>query len=567
MTPDPIEADDKTEELTFTRRTALALLGASGATGIVSGSTNAKTGDAETKEPERKWNQNVDAQGHDLRNLGSAQLENVHTAARNADRVVWKDEEGVFHADGPHDEVAAGEEMLEVINAALESLTDGRTSKEKVVIASPGTLGPFPDDEGIFELEIPSYTILDVPVTLRVEDEGENLFFVRARDAEHIDIPNFNLVGNPRYGLWLQSVDNVHLGDINIAFENAGEVGLGVRIDEYGQSERRSSDVQIDSGYVENSGHHAFETNGVDRFQAGTLIANDPANGGLNMNHTIDATINSVVGFDPGHPSTYATVRLANFCHNVSVGQVVSRGGAKGLMLITAHNASFGEVNIEGSTDSGIFATLSTDVSISGGVIKNCRGEAIRIHGYPQETFPFNVPTEGITVSNVRIFDSRPEDERTQTYAIRESGETAFNNQFVDNDVRDGGTEEIISVASSSTAVVGNIGAGIASGTTTLSPGEDVAARVTEISPREDVTLELRAKPREAPDARFSWDEYFEWDPEASAWELVVEWRTDPGEAVTLDYIVDRPQANLGRRGYEGNWKEYAADGTEDPHV
>ncbi|MFB6119596.1 MAG: hypothetical protein ABEJ68_00590, partial [Halobacteriaceae archaeon] len=79
----------------------------------------------------------------------------------------------------------------------------------------------------------------------------------------------------------------------------------------------------------------------------------------------------------------------------------------------------------------------------------------------------------------------------------------------------------------------------------------------------------LRAKAHDGPDARFSWDHYFEWDPEAGAWELVVEWRTDPGEDVTFDYIVDQPQANLDRRSYgeESTWDESAAAGPTDPHL
>lgn len=39
----------------------------------------------------------------------------------------------------------------------------------------------------------------------------------------------------------------------------------------------------------------------------------------------------------------------------------------------------------------------------------------------------------------------------------------------------------------------------------------------------------------------------FEYNGDTSQWGLVVEWVTDPGEDLTLDYIVDRLQANIGR--------------------
>ncbi|WP_459193263.1 right-handed parallel beta-helix repeat-containing protein [Halosimplex sp. J119] len=570
----PDESDVSSDRLTFTRRSALALLGASGAGAAVIGSASAEQEGGESGDGARPWNQDVDAQGHALTNLEEIDVEHVYAAARDAHVVVWKDDEGKWHADGRDGHVTTTDDVMRTTNEAFASLTEDRDWKEKVAIVSPAEVGPHEWGEGPWPgykgIEVPSNTILDVPVPIHVKDEGEPFIrAVHAKDAHNIEFPNLNIKGNPRYGVWMNSVEDVRIGHVNVEMaDDIAEVGLGVRIDQHGDT-GRSRNVQIESGFVKNSGHHAFETNGVTRFQAGQLVADNPANAGLNMDHTIDATINSVVGQDPGHPSTYATVRLANYCHNVSVGQVVSRGGAKGLMCLTAKDASFGEVDITGSTDSGIFIALSTDITISGGVVKNCRGDGIRIHGYPTDTYDdFNVPTQGITVSNVRFRDDRPEGERTQTYGIRESGETAFNNQFVNNDVRTGGTEERITVASASTLVANNVGAGIDEGTVTLTSGESPAARVPDVSPHKAATLDLRAKAHEAPDARFSWTDYFEWDPEAGAWELVVEWRTDPGEDVTLDYVVDRPQANLDRREYSepSTWDENADEGPADPH-
>ncbi|MFB6119595.1 MAG: right-handed parallel beta-helix repeat-containing protein, partial [Halobacteriaceae archaeon] len=509
-----IDGTGESSDLTFTRRAALALMGAGGVA-AATGTATADHGDApgsETGRYDRKWNQDVNAQEHDLKNLHSVDVDHVYASARDADVVVWKDDEGGWHADGRDGHVTSTDDVMLATNAAFDSLTDGRDHKEKVVIVSPAEVGPHSWGEGPWPgykgIEVPSNTILDVPAPIHIKDEGKPLIrAVHAKDAENIEFPTLNIKGNPRYAVWMNSVSDVRIGHVSVEFaDEVKEGGLGVRIDQYGDS-GRSKNVQINSGYVKNSAHHAFETNGVTRFQAGQLIADNPANAALNMDHTIDATIDSVVGQDPGHPSTYATVRLANYCHNVSVGQVVSRGGAKGLMCLTAKDASFGEVNITDSTDSGVFIALSTDITISGGTIKNCRGEGIRIHGYPTDTFEaFNVATSGITVSDVRFRDDRPEGEQTQTYAIRESGETAFSNQFVNNDVRNGGTEDPIAIAAASTLVANNLGAGVDEGTVTLTSGEDPAARVTGVSPHKDATLDLRAKAHDGPDARFSWD-------------------------------------------------------------
>ena len=545
---------ESSDDLTFTRRTALALLGIGGVGTAVSGNVSA-TADFQPGHghdrgghgtPTRKWEQDVDAQGHSLKNLSSIDVDHVYTAARDADRIVWKDEDGVFHADGRNGEVASGGDVIDVTQAAVDSLTEGRTSKEKVAVVSPGTV---PNNTGDFRgIDLPSYTVLDVAATISCEYEAgkySHVIPVRATDAEHVEVTRLTVAGGPWMAIRFQRCSNVRIGDVTILYAADADTNDGVRVDngyDIG-TPRRSENVRIESVYLENGGHHAVETFGVNRLQIDRVLANELQGCAVLLNQTSDATVNSVIGKDPGGPPGYPTFRLANFCNNVSVGQVVSRGGMKGVMLLTAHNASIGEVDIIGAKDSGIFVSASYNVSISGGVIKNCEGEAIRIHGYPKGTFYFTIPTEGITISDVRMLDDRPEGKRTQTYGIREDGPTAFSNQYVDNDVRTAGTVTPIAVSSASSVVAGNVGDGVDSGTTTLESGASPAARVTGVSPHKDATLRLREKAYEAPDA--------------GEWDLVVEWRTDPGGSVTMDYIVDRPQANLGRRTAVNDWDEY----------
>jgi hypothetical protein len=49
----------------------------------------------------------------------------------------------------------------------------------------------------------------------------------------------------------------------------------------------------------------------------------------------------------------------------------------------------------------------------------------------------------------------------------------------------------------------------------------------------------------ETPDTAFSYDHHFEYS--GSGWDLIVEWETDPNENLELDYVVDQPQALIGR--------------------
>ncbi len=88
--------------------------------------------------------------------------------------VVWKDASGVYHAEKRTGILFSGDDILEVIQQAMDSLTPGRTVKEHVRVVSSGTVTRTLDTgagpaEG---LRIPSYTILDIPATIQVESAG-----------------------------------------------------------------------------------------------------------------------------------------------------------------------------------------------------------------------------------------------------------------------------------------------------------------------------------------------------------------------------------------------------------
>ncbi|ESP87003.1 right-handed parallel beta-helix repeat-containing protein [Candidatus Halobonum tyrrellensis] len=493
---------------------------------------------ADEASAERTWSGDVDANGHALGNLGAVEVDRVYTAAREADVVVWKDDDGTFYADGRDGPVAEGERVLPVAQAAVDSLSEGRSSAEKVLVASPGEVTAADEP-----LDLPSYTTLDAPVTL-TGTEGAPLV-VQATGAEHVTVESLSVEG-PAGGMRFTSCSNLRIGDVNLV----GVTGDGIRIDGRGDAPR-TTDVQIDQVYVEGNGHHGVETYGVDRIQIDQVIGVDPASCVVLLNDTTDATVNSVVGREPGVPPGYATFRVANGAHDVTVGEVVSRGGARGIFGVSeCYDVTIGEVNVVGARDQGILIQNCQNFTVEGGVVKNTDADAVRVDSRNDGE---QIPAEGVSISNLRVVDDR--DDPAQTWAILETGPACNHNRFVNNDVRGGGTDGLIGVFSNSTVVRGNVGGGFADGTTTLTTGASPAARVEGISEFDDRTIpgsvdeleefeqsafETRAEPTDAPDASYAWETFYEWDADAGAWDLVFEWRVDPGTDLELDYVVDK---------------------------
>ncbi|WP_276255868.1 RICIN domain-containing protein [Halomontanus rarus] len=561
------------EGMSLTRRTALAVLGAGTVGAAMTGSASADHSDTEDASI-RKWNQHIDAQGHDLLDLHALEVDHVHTNARDADALVWEDDDGTYHVDDDEDTLYSGEDFTEAVQTALDSLTDGRTTKETVVVTCSGTATPpegghWEDDDAA--IDVPSNTILDLRGTIYVDDT--NTTALRALDAENIEIPRLSVEGSWSSPFFFRSVSNLKVGHVDLRVDEDGE-GSGIRIDgfAYGRGEDtiRCEDIQFGSVYVENTTHHAFETYAVDRIQVGQVIARRTFTGaGVLLNDTTDATVGAVVGEDidyreeEGESGGYAAFRAANDAHDITVGQVICRGGARGVFGVSgSHNITVGEVNIS-EMFGGIFIEDCQNFTINGGVVKNCDWEAVRIHS--RNDFGHS-PTNGVTISNLRTYDDRPEDEREQSYGIYVSGNQTSNVRIVNCDVREGGTEQNIRVDADETILHNNHGGGLATGTVTLEGGADPAAVVEDVSPFEYQQPSLRSDPVEASGTTFAYDHYFLWNGDSEAWDLHFEWKHDPEADVDVQYVVDNPRANLGT-GDSGQETELVDDLTEGTYL
>lgn len=360
---------------------------------------------------------------------------------------------GTFYADNGGSTVYSGGDLIDAIQAAVDSLTSGRTSKETVLVEASGQTGSHSWDGDVKAVDLPSYTTLDVPGTITVNDSGDDLIVpVRAEDVTDIEIPRLNVEGNPRYGMWIKSCSNVSLGDIWMSLPTAESIGLGIRIDDSG-SNGRTTNVSLDYAYVEECSHHAVETYGVDGLDVGEVRTQNTGGCGLLLNDTSGATIETVDAVNPDPGGGYAGFRVANGAGpDITVQNVTVRGGARGVFGVSgSHGFTVENVDIEETDVHGILIQDCQNASINGGTVRNTYNEGVRIDSRSSDT---HSPASNVTIQNLRVVDDRAD--KQQRYGIYETGPDTNNNAILNNDVRNGGTVAEIEVYADSTVVEGN---------------------------------------------------------------------------------------------------------------
>ncbi|MFD7511264.1 right-handed parallel beta-helix repeat-containing protein [Streptomyces sp. NPDC059853] len=228
----------------------------------------------------------------------------------------------------------SGTDMLSAMRAAVNSLTPGRTTKQRVVVRGSGTV---PANQS---LDLPSYTILEVCGTINVTGTpGGDHAVVRGRNVTDIEVPYLNVTGAPYFGIFVRNGTNITLGQIDLRLSG----GLGIRIDNHSNRNVRTRNVRIDNVYVSGTNNHGVETYGVDGLTIGTVTARNTAYSGLLLNDTINATVQRVDGQGTGTGTGYAAFRMANrngrvgdsYPTNIRVGEVVARGGGRGIFCVS----------------------------------------------------------------------------------------------------------------------------------------------------------------------------------------------------------------------------------------
>ncbi|WP_217128167.1 hypothetical protein [Streptomyces sp. AC558_RSS880] len=297
--------------------------------------------------------------------------------------------------------VYTGSDMRAAVQAAISSLSSGRTSKERVVVRGSGSISAGS------RISLPSYTTLDVCGTINVTGSGSgDQAPVYSRGTRDIEVQHLNVTGAPLYGIFLRNVQNVVLGQIDMRLSR----GLGVRIDNRGDTSQWTRNVRIDNVYVSGASSHAVETYGVDGLTVGTVTARNVGESGLLLNQTVNATVSKVDAENAGTGTGYAAFRMANrngrigssYSTNIRVGEVVARGGGRGVFCVSeSGGATIDRITLSHTGNNAILIENCYNVNLAAQSGTVTGGGEIRLAA--RSEFPNN---RDITVQNLTVTDS-----------------------------------------------------------------------------------------------------------------------------------------------------------------
>jgi hypothetical protein len=299
-----------------------------------------------------------------------------------------------------------GTSMLSAMQAAVNGLTAGRTSKQRVVVRGSGSMSAGS------RLSLPSYTILDVCGTINVTGSGSgDQAPVYSRGTRDVEVQHLNLTGAPLYGIFMRNVQNVILGQIDMRLSG----GLGIRIDNRGDTSQWSRNIRIDNVYVSGSGTHGVETYGVDGLTIGTVTARNTRDSGLLLNQTINATVGTVDADGAGTGTGYAAFRVANrngrigssYPTNVRVGQVIARGGGRGVFCVSESGGlQIDRITLSNNGNNAILIENCYNVNIAAQSGSVSGGGEIRLAARSEFPNNDNITIQNLTVTNSSIRES-----------------------------------------------------------------------------------------------------------------------------------------------------------------
>ncbi|MBM0231928.1 RICIN domain-containing protein [Micromonospora sp. STR1_7] len=300
--------------------------------------------------------------------------------------------------------VYSGSDMLSAMQAAVNSLSAGRTSKQRVVVRGSGSMSAGS------RLSLPSYTTLAVCGTINVTGSGSgDQAPVYSRGTTDVEVQNLTLTGSPLYGIFMRNVNNLTLGQIDMRLS----AGLGIRIDNHGGDRTvKVRNIRIDNVYVSGSGTHGVETYGVDGLTIGTVTARNTRDSGLLLNDTINATVGTVDAQGAGTGTGYAAFRMANrngrvgssYPTNIRVGNVIASGGGRGIFCVSeSGGAVIDRVTISNTGNNAILVENCYNVVIAGVSGTVTGGGEVRIASRTEFPISSGIRFQNLTVSGTNI--------------------------------------------------------------------------------------------------------------------------------------------------------------------
>ena len=302
--------------------------------------------------------------------------------------------------------VYTGTDLRSAVQAAVNSLSSGRTSKQWVVVRGSGSIG------ADSRISLPSYTGIDVCGTINVTGTGSgDQAPIYSRGTRDVEVRHLSVTGRPLYGIFLRNVDNVVLGQIDLRLSG----GLGVRVDNRGDTSVRSRNIRIDTVFASGASSHAVETYGVDGLTVGTVTARNVGESGLLLNDTINATVGTVDAENAGAGTGYAAFRTANrngrigtgYPTNIRVGTVRARGGGRGVFCVSESGGlTIDRIDLANTGNNAVLVENCTNVTLAAQSGTVTGGGEIRLAA--RSEFPNNrdITVQNLTVTNSSVRES-----------------------------------------------------------------------------------------------------------------------------------------------------------------
>lgn len=384
-------------------------------------------------------------------NLGEEEIQTLKAASQTASGEV-KLIDDIWHSFTYGAQVYEGTDMIAAIQQSINHLNPNRQEKELVVVHHSGSTGSHDWNGDVKAVNLRNFTAIDfLDNTMHVNDTGDDIIVpIRARGVHDIEVRNMKITGNPRYGIWIQSCENIIIDGINISIPEAKNVGLGIRVDHARGT--RSKNITIDNIYVEKTKHHGVETYGVDGLVVGTITSVDTGGCGLLLNDTKDAVVDLVDATRANKGGGYAGFRTANNCGpNVLVKKVIAYECGRGVFSVSgSHGITIEEVDIANSTSQGVLIEDTQDYVIKRGVIKNSGNQGLRIASRWDDR---HHSSKNVMVRNLRIYDDRTP--MIQTHGILETLPSSHN-FIINNDLRNSGTRTSLEFQGEKTRAAAN---------------------------------------------------------------------------------------------------------------
>lgn len=300
--------------------------------------------------------------------------------------------------------VYTGSDMRAAVQAAVSSLSAGRTSKQSVVVRGSGSMSAGS------RISLSSYTVLDWCGNVTVTGSGSgDQAPIYARGARDIEVRYLNVRGAPLYGIFMRNVDNLILGQINMQLSG----GLAIRIDNHGGDRAiKSRNIRIDNVFISGATNQGVETYGVDGLTVGTVTTRNVGYSGLLLNDTINATVGTVDAENTGTGTGYAAFRMANrngrvgssYPTNIRVGTVRARGGGRGIFCVSeSGGAVIDRVDIANTGNNSVLVENCYNVTIAGQSGTISGGGEVRISSRTEFPASSNITFQNLTVSNTNV--------------------------------------------------------------------------------------------------------------------------------------------------------------------